>query len=103
MSNTYFKIEKEHTIPGYLQFPGYTNKYELSLTAFCGGENHTQLTIQTVSSLDNQGGTAYIVLNDADVDKLIFGLFERKLNLISATADEQSRICPNREENGSID
>lgn len=98
MSNTYFKIEKEHIIPGFLQFPGYINKYELSLTAFVGGDNHTQLTIQTISSLDGQGGTAYIVLNDEDVDKLIFGLLERKLKLITATANEQSRICPNGKE-----
>jgi len=64
------------------------------LTAFVGGENHTQLTIQTDSTIQGQAGIAYISLNNDDVDKLIFGLLERKLMLVSATGEEKSCICP---------
>jgi hypothetical protein len=86
MSNTYFKIEKAV----------YTNSYSLGLTAFVGNKEsgNVQLTIQTRSSIHGQSGIAYITLNDEEIDKLIFGLLERKLKLVTATGDEQSKLCP---------
>jgi len=69
------------------------------LCAFVGNENtgNVQLTIQTNSTLQSQSEIAYITLNDDEIDKLIFGLLERKLKLVSATGDEQSIICPNND------
>jgi hypothetical protein len=104
MSNTYFRIEKEVKYEAFPPFTNsdYVNKYELSLTAFVGNNlsGNVQLTIQTNSTLNGQSGTAYITLSDEDIDKLIFGLLERKLRIISATGDEQSKICPDEEIKG---
>jgi hypothetical protein len=86
MSNTYFKIKK--TVKACDPRSGCTSKHELTLTAFMGGENHTQLTIQSGHD------TSYIPLSDKDVDNLIAGLLERKNKEISATGNEQSKICP---------
>lgn len=95
MSNTYFKIKKEVESKTFgRDNDGYTNNYELSLTAFMGGENHTQLTISTSSTIQGQSGVGYIVLNDNDVDLLIAGLLERKLAIISATGYEKSIFSP---------
>lgn len=94
MANTYFKLKKTITTKGLTSEQEYTNDYSLSLTAFMGKENHTQLTIQTKSTLQSQNGIGYIVLNDNDVDNLIAGLLERKLNKISATGIEKSNYCP---------
>lgn len=101
MSNNYFKIEKAVETKGFDKYPGYVNNYTLSLTAFMGNEQsgNVQLTIHTSSTVSRQSGVAYITLNSEEIDKLIFGLLERKLKLISATGDEQSRICPNEELN----
>lgn len=101
MSNSYFKIVKEVEYPKFQEYSEYTNRYELSLCAFVGNKDtgNMQLTIQTNSSLSNQSRIAYITLNDEEIDKLIFGLLERKLKLISATGEEQSIICPNYEKN----
>lgn len=94
MANTYFELEKSVTVDGRGFYPDYTNDYRLSLTAFVGGDNHTQLTVVTNSTLSGQGGVGYIVLSDKDVDLLIAGLLERKLSKISATGNEQSNYCP---------
>lgn len=94
MSNTYFKIKKTVKNKGLEPSQDYTNNYELSLTAFVGGENHTQLTVTTNSNIPNQSGCGYIVLGDKEVDLLIAGLLERKLNKISATGYEQSVYSP---------
>ena len=98
MSNNYFEIKKTVEYKGFNQCDSYTNNYELMLTAFVGGENHTQLTLQTSSSIQGQGGIAYIVLDDNDVDLLIAGLLERKLKKISATGEEKSIFSPPKEE-----
>lgn len=98
MSNTYFKIDKEVKIPKAGKKDSYTNSMELTLTAFMGKENVVQLTVHSTSTIPGQSGIGYIVLNDQDIDKLIFGLLERKLHLITSTGDEQSLICPNRDE-----
>lgn len=94
MSNTYFEISKEVEYPKFLEYPGYKNKYYLSLTAFVGNNDTggVQLTVRTDSTLRDQSGTAYITLNDNEIDKLIFALLERKLGLITATGDEQSQL-----------
>ena len=98
MSNTYFKIEKEIVTPSQLGYEEYTNKFNLSLTAFVGTDKsgNVQLTIQTNSSLPSQSGIAYYTLNDKEIDLLIGGLLERKLKLISATNDNQSIFSPNQ-------
>ena len=94
MSNTYFNLKKE--INNKCSFSGVdiNHKFELSLTAFVGGENHTQLTVTIDSSAVFQSGTGYIVLSDKDVDNLIGGLLERKNKEITATGNEQSKFCP---------
>ena len=97
MSNTYARISKEVTTKGFMEYPSVTNNYELSLTAFVGGENHTQLTVQCRSTQRGQEGTGWIVLSDKDVDNLIAALLERKLGKISATGYEQSAYIPNDE------
>jgi hypothetical protein len=101
MSNTYFKIQKEIITPGndIPNFPSYTNNFELTLTAFVGNDHSgkVQLTVQTRSSLPNQSGVAYYTLNDKEIDLLIAGLLERKLGIISATADNQSIFSPANE------
>ena len=101
MSNTYAKIktvDEFKKVEG-LPFPEYTNNMELSLTAFVGGKSgkHTQLTVQTSSTIQGQSGIGYITLGDKEVDLLIAALMERKLGKISATADEQSIFCPAEE------
>lgn len=93
MSNTYFKIEKHKEYKS--EYPSYSNSYGLALTAFVGGEDIVQLTVNTVSSIQGQSGTGYIVLSSKDIDLLIAGLLERKLGKISATGDEQSIFSPN--------
>lgn len=100
MANTYAKIKTVDTVKAFPHYPGYTNTMTLSLTAFMGGKSgkHTQLTVNTVSTLKHQCGTAYITLGDKEVDLLIAALMERKLKLISATGNEQSIFCPNRQE-----
>jgi len=98
MSNTYFKIEKSVETKGFDTFPSYTNNYELTLTALMGGENHTQLTVQTTSTIVGQSGIGYIVLSDNDVDNLIAGLLERKLRKITATGEEKSSFKPIEDE-----
>lgn len=98
MSNTYFKIEKEVVIDKFDTYPISKSEMELTLTAFMGKENVVQLMVHTTSNTPYQSGRAYIVLNDQDIDKLIFGLLERKLKTITSTGDEQSLICPNRDE-----
>ena len=96
MSNTYFKITKEVKYPdidnSLFKSKGYKNEYELTLTAFCGNEDigNVQLTVKTNSTISGQSGTAYITLNDKEIDLLIAGLLERKIGNISATGDEQS-------------
>ncbi len=94
MSNTYAKIKTVDVVKGFMAYPGYTNSMELSLTAFCGGEKHTQLTLQTRSTMEGQSGTSYFTLGDKEVDLLIAALLERKLGKISATGSEQSLFCP---------
>ena len=100
MSNTYFKITKEVKYPdidrSLFKSKGYKNEYELTLTAFCGNEDmgNVQLTVQTNSTISGQSGTAYITLNDKEIDLLIAGLIERKIGRISATGDEQSVFLP---------
>ena len=94
MSNTYFELKKSVFTPGE---KSYTNDYTLNLTAFAGGENHIQLTIITSSTIPNQSGISYIVLNDEDVDNLMAGLLERKLGKISATDDRKSIFLPPEE------
>ena len=100
MSNNYFEIKKTVEYPEVAGYKGYRNDYELTLTAFVGGEsgNHTQLTLQTNSTISMQVGTAYIVLDDEDVDLLIAGLLERKLKKITATGEEKSIFSPPKEE-----
>ena len=100
MSNTYFRLTKHK----FDQDPfsnrlgkGHDYKMELSLTAFVGGNDHIQLTVQTQSNILSQSGTAYYTLNDEDIDRLIGALMERKLKLVTATADEQSIF--NKQEN----
>lgn len=99
MSNSYFKIQKEIATPGFGNHSGYRNKYELTLTAFVGDDQsgNVQMTIQTQSTIDSQSGVSYITLNSEEIDKLIFGLLERKLRLVSATGSEQSLICPSND------
>lgn len=98
MANTYFEIKKSVKNKGAAASQDYINNYTLSLTAFVGGENKVQLTVQyerhTVEGKDPQHGTGYIVLTDHEVDLLIAGLLERKLGKISATGDEQSQYSP---------
>ena len=96
MSNSYFKINKVVDTPSTEHWARYSNTYNLSLTAFVGNEHsgNVQLTIQTDSTLPGQSGIAYYCLNNEEIDKLIFGLLDRKLKLISATSDEQSVISP---------
>ena len=100
MSNTYFRLTKhkfdQNPFSNRLD-KGHDYKMELSLTAFVGGDDHTQLTIQTESNIPLQSGTAYYTLNDEDIDRLIGALMERKLKLVTATADEQSIF--NKQEN----
>lgn len=94
MSNTYFKMSKKVTNKGIEPQHTYTNTHILTLTAFVGHEDHTQLTVQTQSSLMAQGGVAYVVLGDKEVDLLIAGLLERKFGKISATGYEKSIFSP---------
>lgn len=94
MSNTYFRIEKQVVTAGFGELDGYTNDYDLTLTAFCGGENTVQLTVQSQSTNKSMNGVGFIVLSDADIDKLIGALMERKTGLISATGSEQSKFSP---------
>ena len=96
MSNNYFQIKKTVKYPKLDGYKGYRNDYELTLTAFMGGStgDHTQITIQTNSTIQGQTGTAYFALNDEDVDNLIAGLLERKLKKISATGEEKSIFSP---------
>lgn len=94
MSNTYFELKKKVITKGFDTFPGYTNDYRLSLTAFMSNKERVQLTITTNSTLSSQSGTGYIVLSDEEIDLLIAGLLERKLNKISATNEEKSNYCP---------
>ena len=100
MSNNYFEIEKAVTTPKFLNYPEYTNKFRLSLTAFMGSEisGNVQLTIQTDSSLQGQSGIAYYTLNDNEIDLLIAGLLERKLKIISATNENKSIFSPPKED-----
>ena len=99
MSNTYARIETRDVHKEVEPFRGYTNDMNLSLTAFMGGKSgkHTQLTVNTQSTLEHQNGTAYITLGDKEVDLLIAALMERKLKVISATGDEQSIFCPDND------
>jgi hypothetical protein len=96
MSNTYFEQVKEVTYNDIKPEHTYANKYRLSLAAFMGGKTGdvVQLTVQTDSTLPMQSGTAYITLSDADIDVLIAGLLERKLNKISSTGEEKSIFSP---------
>jgi len=98
MSNTYAKIATEQNYKGNksLGFKHHTSM-ELTLTAFVGGDKHTQLTVQTSSTIEGQSGIAYICLGDKEVDLLIAALLERKLGKISSTSDEQSIFCPAEE------
>ena len=95
MSNTYFNLKKKVT---HKLLETYTNRYELHLTAFVGGENHTQLTVITMADNEGQSGIGYIELGDNDIDLIIAGLLERRLNKITATGNEQSVYCPNIED-----
>ena len=97
MSNTYARIKTVDEVKSTktLAVQEYTTDMELSLTAFMGGKKHTQLTVQTNSTVRSQCGIAYITLGDEEVDLLIAALLERKLKNISATGDEQSQFCPN--------
>ena len=99
MSNTYAKIATEQNYEGSktLGWKPFNTSMELTLTAFVGGNQHTQLTVQTSSTLEGQSGIAYICLGDKEVDLLIAALLERKLGKISATSDEQSIFCPAEE------
>ena len=94
MSNTHARICR---IQETDDFGGHKHEtsMELTLTAFVGGDRHTQLTVQTNSTLPFQSGTGYITLSDEDVDLLIAALLERKLGKVSATGNEQSIFCPN--------
>lgn len=96
ISNTYAKIKVSKTNVNF-QDEEYTNKMELTLTAFMGGEHHTQLTVNTNSDIPGQSGIGYITLGDKEVDLLIAALLERKLRVITATGDEQSIFCPNKD------
>jgi len=101
MSNTYFSIKKqeEHKEVKDLGLKGYKNSYRLSLTAFMGNPEcgNVQLTIRTESTIPSQNGIGYISLNDKEIDLLIAGLLERKLDIISATSDNQSIFSPAEE------
>lgn len=92
MANTYAKIETKD------EFDDMKTSMKLSLTAFMGNNKHTQITIQTTSTIPFENGTAYITLGDKEVDLLIAALLERKLKIISATDCEQSVFCPYEEE-----
>lgn len=96
MSNTYAEIKTTDVYEGnkILDFEPYQDDMSLSLTAFVSKSKKLQLTIQTNSTLPNQSGCAYITLNDAQIDELIFALLERKYNLISATGCEKSLLIP---------
>lgn len=96
MSNKYFKIKKTIREANNISDSGdWVTKCNLNIIAIMSNDNHTMLQIESNSNIPFITDTAYIVLNDDDVDKLIFGLLERKLKLISATDDKQSAICPN--------
>ncbi len=97
MANTYFKIEKTVETKGFSNYEDYTNDYELTLTAFVGGENNVQLTVRCNSTKSMMNGIAHVVLSDADIDNLIAGLLERKNGEITATGCEQSKFCPNED------
>lgn len=92
MSNTYFKLKKTVETKGFCKHDGYSTDYEATLTAFIGGENIVQLTIQTDSSLHNQNGIAYIVLSEDDIERLINALNERVIGKVSATGCEKSEF-----------
>lgn len=94
MSNTYFEINKKVITSGFGELDGYTNEYNLTLTAFMGGENTVQLTVQSQSTNKSMNGVGFIVLSDSDIDKLVGALMERKAGLISATGSEQSKFSP---------
>lgn len=94
MSNTYFELKKSVIS---LSEKEYANDYVLNLTAIVGGESCIQLTIITNSTIPNQSGIGYIVLNDEDIDNLMAGLLERKLGKISATDDRKSIFSPPEE------
>jgi len=97
MANTYFKLVKSEETKGFDKYPGYTNDYNLTLTAYvCKTVNCIQLTVRCDSTLPNQSGIGYITLSVEEQDKLIAGILERRHG-ISATSDEQSDICPNED------
>ena len=101
MSNTYAKIKSSLKIDdSNILGKGYITNMELTLTAFVGGNSgkHTQLTVNTTSTLNSQSGVGYITLGDEEVDLLIAALLERKLKKITATGYEQSIFCPNDEQ-----
>ena len=98
MSNTYFKLNKSKVDKDPFGRKNHIYDMTLSLTAFCGNPDIVQLTIQTESNLEFQSGTAYYTLSDEDIERLIGALMERKLRIVTATADEQS-IFNKSEEN----
>lgn len=99
MSNTYAKIKTSVDYKGEpkLGWKPYKTDMILSLTAFVGGDKHTQLTVTTKSTNKLQSGTGYIQLGDNDVDMLIAALMERKLKVVTATGNEQSIFCPDED------
>jgi hypothetical protein len=94
MANTYFNMEKTEVTGGCSKSQEYTNNYKLTLTAFRDKtRNSLQLTVSCDSTIPNQSGIGFIALSEEEVDKLIFGLLERRM-YISTTGDEQSNVCP---------
>lgn len=99
MSNTYFELKKQRELKNLDGRLTGSNKYTLSLTAFVSKQDIVQLTVSCQSDNKSQSGTGFIVLNEEDIDRLIGGLLERKLKLVTAIGYEQSNFQIKEDEN----
>ncbi len=75
MSNTYETISKNVTRKTHKTV--YEEQMHLSLTAFAGGDEVIQITVQTVSDIEGHSGTAFVTLTKAEIRRLIRGLKKR--------------------------
>jgi hypothetical protein len=91
MSNTYFKIQKETDRKDLSGKTEYTDKMNITLTAFVGGEESIQLTVQQEPS--KWKGITFITLTNEEATNLANALMERVNGEITATGYEKSKYC----------
>ncbi len=105
MSNIYGVLEKNVTRivltinGGDEVFESYDENMRLSLTAFMGGAECLQITIQTSSDIDGHNGIGFITLTPKEIKKLIGALNECLEHKITSTGEERSKYLPIKEEN----